>query len=139
MFETYRNADASLLIRTDFSDDAKWESLCGKAKQAEPADGFTASFICVNDKQLANMVPAAIAKLAKEGLGARAVFIADTAALAGEEHAILCVDASDASGTFFRVIASELWGPENNLRLGNMDFIDFVRAVDTDGVFRGFK
>jgi hypothetical protein len=32
-----------------------------------------------------------------------------------------------------------MWQVENNLSLGNMDYNDFVRSLDRDGVFRGFS
>ena len=41
-------------------------------------------------------------------------------------------------GQEFRAIPSEIQGIENNLSLANMSFEDFARAVDGDGVFRGF-
>ncbi|MFD5722284.1 DUF6924 domain-containing protein [Streptomyces sp. NPDC102256] len=41
-------------------------------------------------------------------------------------------------GRGVRVVAAQLWSIENNLSGANMDFEDFVGAVDEDGVFRGF-
>lgn len=41
-------------------------------------------------------------------------------------------------GRCVRVVAAELWSIENNLVEANMDFEEFVGAIDDDGVFRGF-
>jgi hypothetical protein len=38
----------------------------------------------------------------------------------------------------FRVIPSELWGPENNLSIANLDFDEFANNAGSDGIFRGF-
>jgi hypothetical protein len=37
----------------------------------------------------------------------------------------------------FRVVPEEIWAPENNLRIANLDFADFANAADAGGVFRG--
>ena len=53
------------------------------------------------------------------------------------EHPILCVSAHDAEVATFRVVPEEIWAPENNLRIANLDFADFANAADAGGVFRG--
>ena len=50
----------------------------------------------------------------------------------------MVVDLCEESGPSFRVTPAEAWGVENNLRLGNMEFLDFAECVDEDGIFRGF-
>ncbi|MFD5002882.1 DUF6924 domain-containing protein [Streptomyces mutabilis] len=42
-----------------------------------------------------------------------------------------------STGRCVRVVAAELWSIENNVSGANMDFEEFVRAVDDDGVYRG--
>jgi hypothetical protein len=64
--------------------------------------------------------------------------LVDTKALADHEHPVLVVDLQEDPGRSFRVVPSEAWGVENNLRLANMDFAEFADSVDEDGVFRGF-
>ena len=56
----------------------------------------------------------------------------------GPEKTLLVVPRAEEPGRFIRVVVSEAWGPENNLRLANMDFVEFAEAADADGVFRGF-
>ncbi|CAM5491672.1 hypothetical protein TPAU25S_00623 [Tsukamurella paurometabola] len=38
----------------------------------------------------------------------------------------------------FRLVPSEVWSVENNIDIANMDWWDFLGALDADGVFRGF-
>jgi hypothetical protein len=80
----------------------------------------------------------ALARHATAELHCAAIFIADAEAIGGEDHAVLCVSCIGSLGASFRIIPAEIWGPENNLRLGNMDFAEFAIAAGPDGVFRGF-
>lgn len=138
MFADYKDPDASLLIRTDFSDDAAWHTLCNLVQQPSAGDGFQAFFAFVDDPKLAGMECAALATQAAQDLHCAAIFVADAEALSGVDHAVLCVDCTDTRGASFRVVPAEIWGPENNLRLCNMDFAEFAAEVGPDGVFRGF-
>lgn len=69
---------------------------------------------------------------------AQVVFAADRSSMVGDERTLIVVGRRQDAGRSFRVPLRESWGPENNLRLANMDFADFSRATDPDGVFRGF-
>ena len=132
---------ASVLVRTWFGDDSAWESLVLEV-QTPSDEGFLANVVVVND-------------LAFEGLGAEALrtrqtggaivsFLADETTLVSAELPILAVwvlprrddDRRDLGP--FRVVPAALWSVENNINLGNMDWADFMRSVDGDGVFRGF-
>lgn len=138
MFERYGGSDASLLIRTDFSDDEAWAALCSAAQAPSPENGFCAYFDCVNDPSIANQKPCDIAKQVHADLRHTATYFADRDAIADLEFPVLCVDGSRANAPQFRVTAEQIWGPENNLRLSNMDFDDFVNAASENGIFRGF-
>jgi ectoine hydroxylase-related dioxygenase (phytanoyl-CoA dioxygenase family) len=139
MFEQHKNSDASLLVRTDFSNEQAWQTVCELAQRPTVADGFTASLVCVSDQQCANVAPDVAAKQVHKDVGSAVVFIADAQSMEAPEHTILCIDTRNANAASFRVIPSELWGPENNLRLGNMDFDEFANEAQADGVFRGFS
>jgi hypothetical protein len=138
MFETYQSVDASLLIRTDFSDDAAWALLCAAVQAPESTEGFLANFVCVSDPAIAMQPPEDIAAQVHGELLHSAIYFADEAAFSDPTYPVLCIDGSGAAAESFRVIAEQMWGPENNLRLGNMDYADFLGAVEPDGVFRGF-
>jgi hypothetical protein len=130
--------DNSPLVRTDFSDDAAWQSLV-RAATAESPDGFLAELRIVDDSRFADC---SVVQLIQQGEGwhrASVLFVADPEALSSREHPILCVDLSHEPGRSFRCIPSELWGVENNLRLANMDWEDFAEAVDGKGIHRGFE
>jgi hypothetical protein len=51
---------------------------------------------------------------------------------------VLAVYYFDAPFRTVRVIPTELWGIENNISLGNMDFEEFEEHAGPDGIFRGF-
>jgi hypothetical protein len=138
MFERFDDPDASLLIRTDFSNDAAWAALCIAVQAPEPNDGFCANFVCIDDPVIGLRSPEDTAAQVYAELHHCAVYFADALALREPDHPILCVSCGESPVSTFRVVADHIWGPENNLRLSNMDFSEFARAVGPNGVFRGF-
>lgn len=130
--------DYSLVIRTAFSDDASWEHVCKLIQEPQTEDGFQACVECISDKACSGVTPGEVATFLPAGSQRAFVFLVDTVAIAHHEHAVLVVDLLENPGRSFRVVPSEAWSVENNLRLANMDFAEFAESVDTDGVFRGF-
>jgi hypothetical protein len=126
----------SLVLRTDFSDDASWRSICA-AIQA-PVGDFRARVECVSDRAFDGIGPSNVQALLPEGWSHSFLFLADHIALSSEEQPVLVVDLYEQPGRSFRVIPREAWRVENNLSISNMDFSEFADAVDTDGIFRGF-
>ena len=129
--------DHSLLLRTNFSEDAGWTALC-EAIRRPSEDGFTASIDGVSDPDYDALTIEQLVVLCPKGGDRRFAFIADTSTFTDSERPILVVDLNDEPGRTFRVIPSEIWGVENNLSIANMDFREFAESVDPDGVFRGF-
>lgn len=127
--------DASLLVRTDFTDDAAWEMLVDDANLPYGEDGFSAYFSCISDRAFDGM---SVDDLERVDGDALVVFAADRYSMVGDERTLIVVGRRMDAGRSFRVVLQEAWGPENNLRLANMDFADFSRATDPGGVFRGF-
>jgi hypothetical protein len=128
--------DNTLLLRTDFSDDAAWERLCA-AIQA-PVGEFRASVTPASERSFDGAsVDEVLERLADE-TNHSFLFLADRVALTNPEQPVLVVDLIDRPARTFRVIPSEAWSVENNLSIANMDFEEFADAVDEDGVFRGF-
>jgi hypothetical protein len=138
MFEQHSNPDASLLIRTDFSDDEAWGALCVAVAKPEPNEGFCANFVFMDEAAIGLLGPEEIAARVYAELHHSAVYFADALALTEQGNPVLCVGGGETPTQSFRVVADQIWGPENNLHLGNMDFADFAHAVGPDGVFRGF-
>ncbi|HEY0311241.1 MAG TPA: hypothetical protein VGC56_01965 [Allosphingosinicella sp.] len=127
--------DGSPLLRTDFSDEAAWKALIAAVSAPSP-EGFRAEIYPVENRDFEGAEADRVA--AADWNDAGILFIADRDAMQGDEQAVLCVDLVDGSSQPFRCIASELWGVENNLRLGNMDYSEFADLADVSRVFRGF-
>ncbi|HMC88973.1 MAG TPA: hypothetical protein VKI17_05475 [Gemmataceae bacterium] len=127
----------SLLLRTDFSDDAAWSALC-EAVQVPSQEGFQARVDCISDPVYDGLTVEQLVALAPKGGDHTFAFIVDRIALTNPERPVLVVDLYDEPGRTFRVIPREMWGVENNLSIANMDYCEFADSVDPDGVFRGF-
>lgn len=127
----------SLVLRTDFSDDAVWGEVC-TAIQAPNEEGFKAYVECINDPAYLGLAVEQLVALAPKGDYYTFAFLADHITLADSERPVLVVDLYDEPGRTFRVIPRVMWAVQNNLGLANMDFDEFAASVDLDGVFRGF-
>ncbi|MGA7954370.1 MAG: hypothetical protein WCA07_12715 [Gloeobacterales cyanobacterium] len=130
--------DYSLVIRTDFSDDAAWNEVCQAIRAPQTEDEFQASVECIDDETCAGLTADALASVLPEDSQRSFVFLVDSETISRSDHPVLVVDLVSEPGRTFRVIPSQAWGVENNLRLANMDFADFADSADEDGVFRGF-
>ena len=132
------STEASLLVRTDFTDGAAWEETKA-AGLAENEEGFRAYVHVVDDATLTDATWQDL-RNATLALDHRAsvLFVADHAALAGD-HPIQVVDLSHDSRPPFRCVARELWAVDNNLNISNMDWEDFADNVESDGIYRGFS
>jgi len=128
--------DKSLLLRTDFSDDAAWTALC-EAVQIPSEEGFLAGLDYLSDPAYKSLTVEQLLALNPKQSGHYFIFIADTKCLESAEKPILVVDLNREPGRTLRVIPSEIWGVENNLSIANMDFHEFANSADSDGVFRG--
>ena len=126
----------SLALRTDFSDEPAWESIC--AAITKPVGDFRAYVDFVIDPGYDGLTAEQLPAILSEDSHRTFAFIIDRLALSHPDHPILVVDLYNEPGRTFRVIPSEMWVVENNLSIANMDFEEFADAVDGDGVFRGF-
>lgn len=125
-----------LVLRTDFSDESEWKSLC-KALQ-DPGDEFSPSLDFVSDPTFDGLAADALRSLVSGSSPHTFAFIVDSAALTRSGNPVLMVDLQDKPGRTFRAIVSALGDVANNLSIANMDFDEFAKAVDKEGVFRGF-
>ena len=131
------STEASLLVRTDFSDDPAWERTRA-ASLRENDDGFRAHLHVVDDASLREATWQDLAQAVRAlERHAWVLFVADAAALSGE-HPVQVVDVSRAARPPFRCVASELWAVDSNLNLANMEWEDFADNVESDGVYRGY-
>jgi hypothetical protein len=129
--------DDSLLVRTDFADQAAWQRMLAAALD-ENEDGFRAYLAVVDDDTLEGAsweeLRAAVLTAAQH---ASVLFVADEEAMK-ESQPVQVVDLSVRGRPPFRCVADCLWSVENNLNLANMDWEEFATAVDAQGVHRGF-
>lgn len=128
----------SLLIRTDFSNDALWQSvLRSTGDEDEP---FYPQFTVVDDRRFDGLTVDGLLQIVPGDQFY--VFVADRRTMEDPEHPLLVVDtgsaaASDAGGQTVRVTQPGIESIESNLSISNMDFVEFVDAADSDGVYRG--
>jgi hypothetical protein len=127
----------TLVLRTDFSDESAWQSLCEAIQN--PADEISPCLDFISDPVYANLGAVQLPALVSGESPRAYAFIVDRVALASPEHPILAVDLHDKPGRAFRVASSALAEVECNLSISNMDFDEFANAVDKDGIFRGFS
>jgi Domain of unknown function (DUF6924) len=126
----------SLVLRTDFSDDAAWNAVCS-AVQA-PQGPFGANVDLVSDREYEDATFAQLVAAATEIADRTFMFVVDRTTVTHVEYPIAVLDLWSEPGRSFRLIPSEMWSVENNLSIANMDFDEFADAVDADGIFRGF-
>ena len=127
----------TLALRTDFSDESAWKSLCAAIQ--DPDADFTANVDFVSDPKYDGLAPDQLPSLLPADSALSFAFIIDRTALSHPDHPILVIDLQEKPGRTFRVISSALWEVENNLSIANMGFDEFADAVDQDGIFRGFQ
>lgn len=137
------NTRFALVLRTDFSDDPAWESVCAVVQ--EPYTEFKVhgwEFIAnvqfLSDPEYDGLSLEDLTGLIPQDFNHSFIFLVDRMTLSHPEHPVLVVDLYEEPGRTFRVIPSEMWAVENNLSIANMDFFEFADNVDPDGIFRGF-
>lgn len=124
---------SSLVLRTDFSDDAAWDELRATLEAHDP---HSASY--VDDPAYSGVsIQALIDANAGDERVVTYLFLADATTMADKEHPLLAVDLFVEPGRTFRVPPS--WYPEisDNLSIANMDFAEFAEYTDDSGTYRG--
>lgn len=131
------------VVRADFGDDGVWERL--KHEIMSPtAEGFGASVEFVEDRALIGLDEAAIVAGYPRAYPGRyrhpVVFVVDAVTVSAPGHPLLVVSLHERDeARLFRTLPRQVQGIENNLSIANMDFDEFARSADPDGVFRGFQ
>ena len=128
-----------LVLRTDFSNDASWRTICAEVQKPVGIFRFRANVEFLDDIEYAALPKEQLLKAASENYSQTFIFIVDQMTIMHPEHPILVVDLYEGTGNEFRAIPSQIQGVENNLSIANMDFEEFAQAVDQDGIFRGFR
>lgn len=149
--------DKTLLIRTDFSDNAVWQDILSAASMpgpkfqehlksmnaiykamGEPRDEIETNLHIVDDREYAGATPEQLLGALEENSNHILFIIADQTAICDSDHPVLIVDLIWEKGRTFRALPSCVFEIESNLSICNMDWEDFADAVDDNGVYRGF-
>ena len=128
----------ALILRTDFSDQFAWETICAKIQKSVSIFRFRANVEFLDDAGYANVTKEQLMKVIPRDYNHSFIVIVDQTAVSHPDHPLLIVDLYEGSGNEFRAIPSQIQGIENNLSIANMDFEEFAQAVDKDGIFRGY-
>ena len=123
---------SSLVLRTDFTDDAAWAQL----QTAIDPEGAT----YVSDPRYSGVTIQALVDtdaVAAEDDKLTYLFIADATTMVDAEHPLLAVDLYDEPGRAFRLPPRWYADVSANLSIANMDFQEFVDATDESGTYRG--
>jgi hypothetical protein len=130
------------VVRADFSDDGVWVRITEKI--AEPTvEGFGADVEFVEDPALTGLDEAALAagypRAYPHAYRHPVLFVVDAVAVTEPEHPLLVVNLNAGVDVApFRALPRQVQGIQNNLSLANMDYVEFARSAEADGVFRGF-
>lgn len=128
---------ASLVLRTDFSNDAAWGAVQAAVDGASEYGLATyVSDLTYAGVTVQALVDADAAACDEEKL--TYLFLADAVTMTDPEHVLRAVDLYSEPGRTFRV--PPRWYPNisANLSIANMDFRDFADAADPSGTYRGW-
>jgi hypothetical protein len=127
----------SLVLRTDFGDDAAWDEL----RAVMRSEGAHRSATFVSDPAYAGVTIQALVDAdaaAGEDDKLTYLFLADAVTLDDDERLLLAVDLEEEPGRTFRVPPAAFTDASAHLAIANMDFAEFADATDDAGTFRGF-
>ncbi|MFG2598944.1 DUF6924 domain-containing protein [Streptomyces sp. NPDC048462] len=134
------DSDNTLLIRTDFSDEAAWRAL-QEAIATPNDDGFLAYVDLIDDPAYRDLTTDQIVSLAP---GSDLLIVADGTALTTPGMQLLAVqpweeddEKGDEKYGELRVVAEDLWVIENNISIGNVSWEEYVDAAGENGVYGG--
>jgi hypothetical protein len=143
------DADASLVIRTDFAHQREWLQIQSAIAEPQTEDGFVAYVEIVDDRAYDGVTAARLLQTVPAETNHSVAFLVDEVALTHPDRPILVLNLYDyvegladqghgpAYGATFRVVPSEMWAVQNNLSISNMDWEEFADNVDADGIYRG--
>lgn len=128
----------ALILRTDFSNQAVWETVTGIIQKPVGIFGFLANVEFLDDLEYAGLTKDQLLELIPKDYSHSFIIVVDRTAISLPDYPLLIVDLYERSGREFRAVPSQIQGIENNLSIANMDFEEFSEAADESGMFRGF-
>ena len=105
--ESIPNTEDSLVLRTDFSDEAAWNLVCSNIKR--PVGEFQAYVEFLSNSNFEGLTSEQIIQLIPESYEHSFIFIVDKVTISHLEHPVLVVDLFDEPGRIFRVIPSRMY------------------------------
>ena len=128
--------ESTLVVRTDFADPDAWARVCRAVAEPPGGDLISAAFTFVDDPANAGLSPRRVLEMVPTRPSHAMVALADTVTMASPHLPLLVVDLVDDPGGTFRSAPEVLWHVANNLFVAPGYFHQYVRSVDTDGVYR---
>lgn len=125
----------SLVLRTDFSDNAAWDALKAAIDSFDASGATYVSDPAYAGVGVQEVVEADAAASDDDKL--TYLFLADATTMAGEELLLLAVDLFTEPGRTLRLPPRWYADVSANLTIANADFAEFADATDGSGTFRG--
>jgi hypothetical protein len=130
------------VVRADLSNDQVWQQLQHEILELT-GQGFGADVEFVEEPALEGLgeeaIVAAYVRSYPYEYRHPVLFVVDQLAVAAPDHPLLVINLNArADSRPFRARPGQVQRIQNNLSLSNMDYVEFARAVDGDGAFRGF-
>ncbi|RCV53798.1 DUF6924 domain-containing protein [Marinitenerispora sediminis] len=119
--------DTDLIVRTDFSDDAAWETLLAtvyRPGDGGPIDDFGDYIDVVDDPVFEGATPEQVMAVLREW--GEVVLIADGATMRDPGHRVLAVPLEGRIGCAFRLDPDKVGTMVANLSIGNQDVEDYM-------------
>lgn len=132
-FPQPQDPENALVLRTDFSDDAGWKSVC-EAIRAGNDDVPDAAVEFVSDPDFDGQTPKEITKQAMQGYRETFIFVVDRKTLAHPKRPVLVIDLSEKPGRTFRAAPGQIGVIAANLSTQNCGFEDFADDLDSEGI-----
>jgi len=142
---------AALIIRTDFSDEPAWQSLCTELSRPWGDGDYEPVVHIVDDPAWSGAMAHDVVAAVSVDEDLSVVFLADRTTMGDRDHALLAVavltrDECESDEEFeaysgsVRAVPAGIHDIHANLSIGNLDFADVADAAGLDpaGVFRSF-
>jgi hypothetical protein len=123
-----------LVIRTSFESRRGWERI----RQVVDSPLHRGHLEYVNQGGYRDLTTADLLSLVPRGYSHPFLMVIDHETMSHPESPILVLDLREKKGQTFRVLPEGVHTVESNLAIASVEFEHFVRAADSDGIYRAF-
>jgi hypothetical protein len=138
--------DLGLVIRTDFSDEAAWESVLARLADGHSQEHNAIAIeeqqlLCVDDSAWAGLTPEQASSLVEQAsdIMHQAVFLADGTTMSTADQTLLAVSSPDEQHPglpwTFRLKPESVVRINMMLSTGTLSFSEYLEEVDDNGVY----